>query len=616
MEGSFEKSSRFVWFHLSEVPGLNKIEGILLDLPEGDEVISLHFEAFRNMESLRVFINRNARFSCAPNYLSNKLRVLDWNNYPSPYLPPNFQGKNLIILRMRHSLINELGDRFKPKNLTIMKFENCEFLEKIPDLSSLSNLKELAVQFCTRLVEVHDTVGALENLSMLDFFHCSKLRILPRSLNLRSLCYLGLQDCPSIRFLPEIECKIESLIELNLRDTAIEELPLSIGNLVGLESLYLRGCKNLMRLPIACFRLQHLRWLEIGGNCPNLVQKMMDDGLSLMAIESTKMEEEISLREERIHEFASPTNSSNVSIGLQLLNLQNCFLSETNFFPISSLFTMFNSSASLCHLYLSSTYIVCLLTSIKDIMSPESLSLSYCCKLEEIPELLPNITEVDVRGCKSVEIFREVLKILQRNGSHIRSLRRTDLDHCYKTLENIWNDRVQNPLLWKGVYEYDATLFPESQIPEWLSYFHKFLKDKGMVKGPDNYVRPRGEEDWVINIEGPHNLEEINGIVLCITIFFKDALVDGTIDHTNAKITSKRSDHVCHIEGVQLVNKGWYRKGNRTGQAVWVGYSNLKSFKLPVLDNLRVQFDLRCKGMVRFYKSCRAKVVYKNETIS
>ncbi|KAG7945294.1 hypothetical protein I3843_15G144400 [Carya illinoinensis] len=627
------KRSR-LWNHedirkvLQDSTGPNKIEGILLDLPEGDEVISLHSEAFRNMESLRVFINRTARFSCAPNYLSNKLRVLDWNNYPSPYLPPNFQGKNLIILRMRHSLIKELGNRFKPKNLTIMKFKNCEFLEKIPDLSSLSNLKELDVQFCTRLVEVHDSVGSLENLSMLDFFHCSKLRILPRSLNLRSLCYLGLQGCQSICYLPEIECKMESLIELNLRDTAIEELPLSIGNLIRLKSLYLTGCKNLMRLPIACIRLQHLHWLEIGGNFPNLVKKMRDDGLgnfpnlvkkmrddglSLLAFESTKMEAEMSLREERLHELVSPMNSSNGSTGLQLLNLKNCFQSETDFFPISRLFTMFNSSASLRHLHLSSTNIVCVLTSIKDIMSLESLSLIYCCKFEEIPELLPNIREIDVRGCESLEIFQDVLKILELNGSYIRLLQRIDLDSCYKMHENIWNDEVQNPLLWKGVYEYDATLFPENQFPEWLSHLHKFSKDNGIVKEPDNYVRPSGEEEWVIDIEGPHNLEEINGIVLYIIIAFKDALVDGTIDHTNAKIISKRSDHVCLIEGVQLVNKGSYCKGNSTGYAVWVGYSNLQSFKLPVLENLRVQFDLRCKGMVRFYKSCRAKVVYKNE---
>ncbi|XP_042961782.1 disease resistance protein RUN1-like isoform X2 [Carya illinoinensis] len=605
LESSKEPSKRSrLWIHkdirevLEDSTGPNKIEGMVLDLPKDEEEIRLHPKAFLHMKRLRVFINRNARFSCesnylSDNYLSEELRVLDWSNYHLPYLPRNFQGKKLIVFRMQHSLIKELGNGFKPKNLTIITFEDCKFLKKIPDLSSLSNLKELAVQFCTRLVEVHDSVGSLDNLSMLDFFCCSKLQILPRSLNLRSLCYLGLRDCPSIRYLPEIECKMESLIELNLRDTAIEELPLSIRNLIRLESLYLKGCKNLMRLPIACIRLQHLRWLEIGGNFPNLVKKMRDDGLSLLAIESTKMEEEMSLREERLHELASPTNSSNGSTGLQLLDLQNCFQSETNFFPISSLFTMFNSSASLCHLYLSSTDIVCLLTSIKDIMSLESLSLSYCCKLEEIPELPPNIRAVDVRGFKSLEIFQ-------------------------KMHENRWNDKVQNPYLCKGVYEYeyDATLFPENQFLEWLSYIHEFIEDSGMVKGPDNYVRPRGEEEWVIDIEGPHNLEEIKGIVLYIIILYKDASVDCTIDHTNAKITSKRSDHVCRVEGVQLVNKGSYRMGNSTGYAIWVGYSNLQSFKLPVLENFQVQFDLRCKGMVWFYKTCRAKVVYKNESKS
>ncbi|KAG6676412.1 hypothetical protein I3842_15G149800 [Carya illinoinensis] len=207
------------------------------------------------------------------------------------------------------------------------------------------------------------------------------------------------------------------------------------------------------------------------------------------------MEEKMSLCEERLHELASPTNSSNGSTGLQLLNLQNCFQLETNFFPISSLFTMFNSSASLCHLYLSSADIVCTLTSIKDIMSLESLSLSCGCKLEEIPELLPNIREVNVEGCKSLERFPEVSKILEFNGSHIRSLRLFDFSGCDKIHVNIWNDKVQNPLLWKGVYEceYDATLFLENQIPKWYSYYEELLKDNGMVKGPDNHVKRRGE---------------------------------------------------------------------------------------------------------------------------
>ncbi|KAG2667756.1 hypothetical protein I3760_15G130400 [Carya illinoinensis] len=600
------KHSR-LWFHedirevLEESMGPNKIEGMLVDLPECDKEISLHPEAFRHMKRLRVFINRNARFSCAPNYLSDKLSVLDWSKYPVESLPCNFQGKKLVILRMRDSFVKDLGDGFKPK---------------IPDLSSISNLKELTVQDCIKLVEVHDSVGSLENLSKLDFCGCSKLQILPRSLNLRSLRWLLLADCSSLRYLPEIECKMECLTRLTLDGTAIEELPLSIKNLVGLEELYLWDCKNLIRLPIACIQLQHLWRLDIGGNCPNIVEKKRDDGLSLLAIESAKMEEEISLREERLHELAPPTNSSNGSTALQLLNLQSCFQLETNFFPISSLFTMFNYSTSLLCLNLSNTEIVSLPMSIKGFIKLIDLDLRFCRKLEEIPKLPPNIRQVDVTGCESLEIFPEVSKILEFNGSHIRSLGRIDLDNCYKMHENIWNDKVQNPLLWKGVYEYDATLFPENQIPEWLSYIHEFLKDSEMVKETNDYVRPRGEEEWVIDIEGPHYLEEINGIVLYVVIFFKDA-TGWKSDIGGAKITSNSSNHICCIqEGVQLVNMDWYKKGNRTGYDVWVGYSNLQSFEQKVLANLRVQFDdfhHHYDGMVLFYKSCRAKVVYNNE---
>ncbi|XP_040995563.1 disease resistance protein RUN1-like isoform X2 [Juglans microcarpa x Juglans regia] len=457
LESSKEPSKRSrLWFYedirevLEESTGPNEIEGMVLDLPKGEEeMISLHPEAFQHMKKLRIFINRNARFSCAPNYLSEKLRVLDWSRYPGESLPRNFQGKKLIVFVMRHSLIKELGDGFKPKNLTTMTFYDCNFLEKIPNLSSISNLKELTVRYCRRLVEVHDSVGSLENLFVLNFLGCSKLQILPRSLNLRSLRRLNFSECSSLRYLPEIECKMECLSGLYLNGTAIEELPLSIGNLVGLQFLWI-ACKNLLRLPnIACILLQHLQVLNIAG-CSNLVKKMRDDGPSLMAIESTKMEEEISLREEPLHELAPPTNSSNGSTALQVSNLQiSCSHSESNFFPISSFFTMFNSSASLLDLNLSGTGIVSLPTSIKEFVALTHLYLRYCEKLEEIIELPLNIRHVHVEGCKSLERFSEVSKILEFNGSHIRSLRNILLSGCDKMHENIWNGKVQNPLLWK-----------------------------------------------------------------------------------------------------------------------------------------------------------------------
>ncbi|KAG6676479.1 probable disease resistance protein RPP1 [Carya illinoinensis] len=566
------------------------------------------------MKRLRVFINRNARFSCTPNYLSDKLRVLDWYNYPSPYLPCDFQGKNLVVFRMRDSIIKELGVGFKPKNLTSMAFESCSYLTEIPDLSSTHNLKELLVTYCDNVVKVHDSVGSLKYLSTLSFFACSKLQILPRSLKLRSLSRFDLGCCSSLRDLPEIECKIEALCELKLSGTAVEELPLSIGNIVGLNTLDLSYCKNLMRLPIALIQLQYLDYIYFAG-VTNFVKKMVrDDGKSLdLPNDSTTME----------------GNISNSSTALQVSNLQiSCSHSESNFFPLYSFFTMFNSSTNLGLLVLSETDIVSLPTSIKGFVALTDLHLANCHKLEEIAELPPNLVQLDVSGCKSLERFSEVSKILEFNGSHIRSLKYIDMRDCHKMHENIWNDKVENPLLWKGLYDYDAALFPENhEIPNWFKYVHEFL-DNEMEKGPDDDARWRGTEErddyarrwgtgeeWAIDIKGPHHLEDISGIVLYVVHFITNAGGQYRIPH-DVKINSKGSNHVCGVEGVQLIFRGCSNE-RRIEYNIWVGYSNLQSFEQEVLDNLQVQF---CVGPLRhvvtmpFYTSCRAKVVYKNET--
>ncbi|KAG7944400.1 hypothetical protein I3843_15G099700 [Carya illinoinensis] len=68
-----------LWFHevvrhvLEENTGTNKIEGIIVEMPKGEETIILSPEVVVQMKRLRVFINRNARFSSGPNYLSKEL---------------------------------------------------------------------------------------------------------------------------------------------------------------------------------------------------------------------------------------------------------------------------------------------------------------------------------------------------------------------------------------------------------------------------------------------------------------------------------------------------------------------------------------------------------------
>ncbi|KAF5468956.1 hypothetical protein F2P56_013064 [Juglans regia] len=526
-----------LWFHedirgvLEESMGTNKVAGMIIEMPKGEDAISLNSVAFSQMKRLRVLIVRNASFTSGPNYLSNELRVLDWFEYPLQSLPPNFHGKKLIIFRMSgHSLIKELSFikcSIKFKDMTIMHFHDCDFLTKVPDLSSVPNLKDLEVDRCTRLVEVHDSVGSLENLSYLSFFDCSNLRIFPRSLKLRSLNLLDLGCCSSLRCFPEIMCEMKSLYALYIRGSAVEELPLSIGNLTGLEFLYLNNCKNLMRLPINIIPLlQHLREFGISG-CANLLKKMGDDQQSILAIESPTMEDNTTLSEEQLQEIlAPPTNSSNGSSELQVLHCRNSFQSELDFFPISSIFTesFSNFSATLTDLNLSGSQIVSLPTSIKEFVSVIVLDLSGCKKLEEISELPPKLELLFALNCQSLERFLELSSILEFNGSHNRSLNFIALKGCDKLHQKIWNYKVPNPLLWKG--HYNATVLPENEIPEWFQHLKEFLENEIAQRGDDDVQLIKGNEDWVINIEGPHYLEDISGIVIYVVTFFNEDLRD------------------------------------------------------------------------------------------
>ncbi|KAG6627329.1 hypothetical protein CIPAW_15G120100 [Carya illinoinensis] len=174
------------------------------------------------------------------------------------------------------------------------------------------------------------------------------------------------------------------------------------------------------------------------------------DGQSILAIGSTIMEDEISSNEEQLQELVPPTNSSNESSALQVLNHHNCFQSESNFFPISSFFTMFDSSTTLTYLVLSGSEFVSLPTIIKGFVALHELCLMHCEKLEEILELPPNIVIVEAAGCKSLERFPEVSRIMEFNGSHIRSLKGIGLDGCDKMHEKIWNYKSVKSITAEG----------------------------------------------------------------------------------------------------------------------------------------------------------------------
>ncbi|BBH05503.1 Putative disease resistance TIR-NBS-LRR class protein [Prunus dulcis] len=94
-------------------------------------------------------------------------------------------------------------------------------------------------------------------------------RSLPREVEMDSLAYFSLESCSKVKTIPEFSGQMKNLSSLNLNETSIGKLPSSIGRLVGLTSLNIRDCKNLLGLPSAICNLKSLEWLNANG-CANM----------------------------------------------------------------------------------------------------------------------------------------------------------------------------------------------------------------------------------------------------------------------------------------------------------------------------------------------------------
>ncbi|KAH1084171.1 hypothetical protein J1N35_023932 [Gossypium stocksii] len=199
---------------------------------------------------------------CASNcedlkYLSNELRLLDWKGCPLRSLPSSFQPDNLVALLLPYSRIEQLWKGNRPLyKLKIINLEGSQNLIKTPDLTTASRLEVLILEGCTRLVDVHPSVGVLKSLKLLNLKDCISLKSLPTIIGMESLETLILSGCSSLVRFPGIDRKMERLKTLDISGCyRVEILP---GNLQSFN-----GCERaskLQRIALSLFKLIRKGW--------------------------------------------------------------------------------------------------------------------------------------------------------------------------------------------------------------------------------------------------------------------------------------------------------------------------------------------------------------------
>jgi len=271
-------------------------------------------------------------------------------------------------------------------NLKDVNLSNCEHITLLPDLSKARNLERLNLQFCTSLVKVPLSIQHLDKLIDLDLRCCTSLINLPGRINSRCLKSLNLSGCSNLKKCPETARK---LTYLNLNETAVEELPQSIGELGGLVALNLKNCKLLVNLPENMYLLKSLLIADISG-CSSISRfPDFSRNIRYLYLNGTAIEE-------------LPSSIGDLR-ELIYLDLSGC--SSITEFP--------KVSRNIRELYLDGTAIREIPSSIECLCELHELHLRNCKQFVILPGSickLKNLRRLNLSGCLQFRDFPEVLE--------------------------------------------------------------------------------------------------------------------------------------------------------------------------------------------------------------
>ncbi|PRQ21566.1 putative P-loop containing nucleoside triphosphate hydrolase, leucine-rich repeat domain, L [Rosa chinensis] len=406
------------------------VQSILLQRRTKDDVVHSVNDSFTNMDRLRLLKIWNVKFAGNINYLSKKLQFLEWDECPLDSFPSDFQPDNLVELQMHSSCLKQLWRGKKGwRMLRLIDMSSSEYLMSTPDFTEVPFLEILVLQDCTRLVEVHPSLGVLKKLVSLNMRNCKSVESIPPFISLESLKTLNLSLCSKLKKFPEIEGNMKNLLELHLDGTGIEELPLSVEGLTGLTTLNLTDCNNLLRLPSTIQSLTSLKSLILTG-----CSKFDEITENLNHVECL---EKLNIGGTAIRDLSFLVGMKNLN-GLYCRGCKGLALgswkghSESLLFPalLSSLTSLveldlrdcnlvdgtipndLSSLISLRELGLGGNSFVRLPESISQLSKLEKLELSNCKQLQLVPKLPSSARLVLAEDCTSLIDFPNQIKLL------------------------------------------------------------------------------------------------------------------------------------------------------------------------------------------------------------
>ncbi|XP_060169629.1 disease resistance protein RPV1-like isoform X1 [Lycium barbarum] len=423
--------------------------------------VRFEIDAFSRMQKLRILQLTETKFTGSYKWFPKSLKLLHWRGFFLKSIPKDFPLENLVALDMRRSRLQQAWEGTRMlKSLKIFNLSHSHFLRRTPDFSGLPNLEKLILKDCVRLFHIHESIGDLEELVL-----------------------LNLRDCKNLTNLPRSFCKLKSLETLII--SGCSELALSTIDLGKLESLKILHADEI--------NYNHKKsWVALWQSWSSKLKKSPDyDNFSLYSLSSSLVS--LSLAKCKLTDDALSLGVNNL-FSLRHLNLSGNL--------ISNLPQSITNLSMLQDLWLDACPSLQSLPNLPSRLI--KLKATECTSLERVTNLLETHTLfLDVRGSEKLTEIPGLFKlepISNFKEEMVNTLNHLNLDDIQNTDVELFNRLTNTKRIYsvQGLYEFGifSTYFPGSEIPSWY--------------------RRKGEESLLTLEVDSHTDTKIIGLNICV----------------------------------------------------------------------------------------------------